>query len=65
MIDIGSVEYWLDPVEATPPPKPNLCTGEGHGHYRAWTREKLMKGAYKHKHRKMKMAKKSKRRNRG
>lgn len=55
----------LDPVLDMPPiVKPNLITGEGHGHYRPLTRKKKKKGYYKAQHKKSKMVKDTKRRNR-
>ena len=64
MFDLGEAAYMFGPIDLPDRPVPNLRTGEGHGHYRAWTREKLEKGYHKKKRLRAKMAKKSKRRNR-
>lgn len=54
----------LPPCYDGQPVKPNLRTGVGHGHPRSVNREKPKSGHHKAKHIKMKMAKKSRRRNR-
>lgn len=57
-------EYSLPPGDFLALPEPDLITGVGHGHYRPVNREKPKANAYKRKHKKIKMAKNSRRRNR-
>lgn len=54
----------LTSLACSPIPKPNLITGEGHGHIRAFDREKPKKNHKQFKRNKRKQAKKSKQRNR-
>lgn len=64
MMDMGYMDSFFAPLDLPPIVKPNLRTGEGHGHYRPLSRKKPEKGCHKKKHVKTKMTKKSKRRNR-
>lgn len=57
-------EWELGSLMFPPIPKPNLITGEGHGHCRASDREKPKKNHKQLKRNKRKQAKKSKQRNR-
>lgn len=57
-------EWELDSLMFPPIPKPNLITGEGHGHFRTPDREKPKKNHKQLKRNKRKQAKKSKQRNR-
>ena len=52
-------------AEATVIPEPNLRTGAGHGHFRKFEREHPKKGAKAKKHKRTKMSKASRKRNRG
>lgn len=47
-----------------PPVPPSLRTGVGHGHSRSFYREKPEKDAYAKKHKRAKMSKASRKRNR-
>lgn len=58
-------DTWRLTSLAFPPiPKPNLITGEGHGHIRAFDRENLKKNHKQLKRNKRKQANRSKQRNR-
>ena len=50
-------------MQATPKP-PNLRTGEGHGHLRGFNRERPKKGAWAKRHKREKMRRASRKRNR-
>lgn len=56
--------WGLTSLAFPPIPKPNLITGEGHGHIRAFDREKPKKNHKQLKRNKRKQAKKSKQQNR-
>ena len=64
MMEIGYMGGFFEPMDLPPVVKPNLRTGEGHGHYRPLSRKKPEKGCHRKKQIKAKMAKRSKRRNR-
>lgn len=57
-------QYSINDIELPSTIVPNLKTGEGHGHYRPLSREKLKKNFHKYVRDKKKMSKKSRRRNR-
>lgn len=64
MLDYCSVDYRL-PLMAFPPlKKPNLRTGEGHGHFRPLCRKRPIKGAVKKKRKKRKLSAQSRKKNR-
>lgn len=63
---IGSYMGFARMSDIAPPiERPNLRTGVGHGHPRKSSREKPEKGAWTKKHKRAKMKKASRRRNRG
>ena len=64
MMNIGYYDWRVTPMDIPDMPKPNLITGEGHGHHRGWLRERPKKGYHQHKHIKNRISKDSRRRNR-
>lgn len=59
--DIGGIMRMRDVMTVS---EPNIRTGVGYGHPRKFNREKPPKGAYAKKHKRSKMSKESRKRNR-
>lgn len=57
--DIGRMSNFQSPQEP-----PNLRTGTGHGHFRGLCRERPKKDAWAKKHKRVKISKTSRKRNR-